>query len=90
MITEVPIPMLALVATAVSSLIFFSFQCHSDIFQLYAAIYEWRNGERQSKEFSANAYMDVYQGHIDTLNHIRERRNSAFHVMMADVYSQAK
>ncbi len=32
-------------------------------------------------EFSANTFLDVYQGHIDTLHHIWDNRTSAFHVM---------
>ncbi|KAI9438454.1 hypothetical protein BJY52DRAFT_1195946 [Lactarius psammicola] len=68
---EVPIPMVALVATA-----------------LYATIYEWRTGEQQIAEFSANVYLDVYNGHINTLLQIRERHVGAFHSMMAEIYSQ--
>ncbi|KAI9448875.1 hypothetical protein BJY52DRAFT_1193093 [Lactarius psammicola] len=69
---EVPVPMVALVATA-----------------LYATIYEWRTGEQQVTEFSANAYLDVYHGNVNTLTHIRENREGAFHLMMADIYRQA-
>jgi hypothetical protein len=87
-IPKVSIPMHALVATAVSSLI--SFWPHSDIFQLYAVILEWHTGAHQANEFSANVYMDVYQGHINTLNHIWEHCNNAFHLIMADIYSWAK
>ncbi|KAH9043552.1 hypothetical protein EDB83DRAFT_2318036 [Lactarius deliciosus] len=69
---EVPIPMLALVATA-----------------LYAALYEWRTGEQQIAEFSTNSYLDVYQGHVNTLELIREKRSGVFRSMMADIYHQA-
>ncbi|KAN0141246.1 hypothetical protein V8E53_001002 [Lactarius tabidus] len=69
---EVPIVMVALVATT-----------------LYATLYEWHHGDQQVGEFSANAYLDVYLGHINTLKHIRENRNGAFHLMMADIYAQA-
>ncbi|KAN0141184.1 hypothetical protein V8E53_000940 [Lactarius tabidus] len=71
-IYEVPIAMVALVATA-----------------LYAALYEWRTGELQVAEFSANAYLDVYLGHMNTLKHIREKCEGAFHLMMANIYKQA-
>ncbi|KAI9433896.1 hypothetical protein H4582DRAFT_1788704, partial [Lactarius indigo] len=53
---------------------------------LYATLYEWRTGEQQVTEFSANAYLDVYNGHVNTLNHIRKEREGAFHLMMADIY----
>ncbi|KAN0129043.1 hypothetical protein V8E53_013193 [Lactarius tabidus] len=69
---EVPIVMVALVATA-----------------LYVTLYEWRHGDQQVREFSANAYLDVYLGHVNTLKHIRENHNGAFHLMMADIYAQA-
>ncbi|KAN0125340.1 hypothetical protein V8E53_015597, partial [Lactarius tabidus] len=69
---EVPIPMVALVATA-----------------LYAALYEWRTGVQQVAEFSANGYLDVYLGHVNTLKHIREHCAGAFHFMMANIYTKA-
>ncbi len=68
----------------------FPFDCYTDIYQLYAAIYEWRTGHHQVKEFSTNTFMDVYQGHVDTFNHIERQRNAAFHLMMRDIYAQAK
>lgn len=67
------------------------FHAHSYLmYKLYAAIYEWSTGEQQIQEFSANAYLDVYNGHVNTLKHIREHREGAFHLMMADIYVQAK
>ncbi|KAN0127723.1 hypothetical protein V8E53_014443, partial [Lactarius tabidus] len=56
---------------------------------LYATIYEWHTGEQHIAEFSANAYLDVYLGHINTLKHIKEKHEGAFHLMMADIYTQA-
>lgn len=41
-------------------------------------------------EFSANAYLNVYLGHINTLNHIAEQWEGAYHMMMADIYAQAR
>ena len=35
-------------------------------------------------------YLDAYQGHFDTLRHILEHRERAFHVMMSDIYKQAR
>ena len=91
-IYEVPIPMVALVATAVRLVFFFFFFGHVFhlFYKLYAALYEWRTGEQQTSEFSANAYLDVYLGHINTLKHIRDKHAGAFHLMMADIYTQAK
>ncbi|KAI0248850.1 hypothetical protein BJV78DRAFT_1284511 [Lactifluus subvellereus] len=56
---------------------------------LYAALRDWRTGKLQVTDFSANTYLDVYQGHVNTFSHIRINRNAAFHVMMTDIYSQA-
>jgi hypothetical protein len=65
--------------------------CSADSnYKLYAALYEWRTGEQQVAEFSANAYLDVYIGHVNTLKHIRDHRPGAFHLMMADIYIKAK
>ncbi|KAI9447170.1 hypothetical protein BJY52DRAFT_1193540 [Lactarius psammicola] len=71
-IREVPVPMVALVVTA-----------------LYATLHEWRTGKQLATEFSANAYLDVYLGHINTFKHIQTKQPSAYHIMMADIYSQA-
>ena len=60
------------------------------IYKLYAAIYKWSTGEQQIQEFSANAYLDVYNGHVNMLKHILEHREGAFNLMMADIYAQAK
>jgi hypothetical protein len=91
-VREAPIPMLALVATAVSFSFFHSIcivlMCRI-LNQLYAAIQEWQTGKHAAKEFSANMYLDVYKGHVNTLEHIRENREDAYHVMMCDIYSQA-
>ncbi|KAF8257046.1 hypothetical protein EI94DRAFT_1819298 [Lactarius quietus] len=56
---------------------------------LYAMIYEWHTGEQQVMEFSANLYLDVYNGHVNTLNHIRDKHPGAFHLLMADIYVRA-
>ena len=82
--------MVALVATAVRHYFFFFGHVLHLFYKLYAALYEWRTGEQQTSEFSANAYLDVYLGHINTLKHIRDKRAGAFHLMMADIYAQAK
>jgi len=57
---------------------------------LYAALYEWRSGFHQSMDFSANAFLDVYQGHVDTLQHIQDHRASSFHIMMRDIFDRAQ
>jgi hypothetical protein len=58
--------------------------------QLYAAIQEWRTGVQRSVEFSTNAYLDVYNGHVNTFNHIRLNREESFHTMMTDIYRHLK
>ncbi|KAF8270614.1 hypothetical protein EI94DRAFT_1797987 [Lactarius quietus] len=56
---------------------------------LYATIYEWRTGEQQVMEFLANMYLDVYNGHVNTLNHMRDKHPGAFHLLMADIHVRA-
>jgi hypothetical protein len=36
------------------------------------------------------AYLDVYNGHINTLDEIKERQCGAFHSMMNDIYMLAR
>ncbi|KAF8268602.1 hypothetical protein EI94DRAFT_1700100 [Lactarius quietus] len=69
---EVPIPLVALVATA-----------------LYVTLHEWHTGNQQVMEFSMNTYLDVYQGHINTLQLIWDGQYGAFHSMMVEIYSKA-
>jgi hypothetical protein len=82
-----------LVATAVSAFFFLLlvvFCTHHMRHKLYATLYEWRTGEQQVMEFSANAYLDVYEGHVNTLKHIQGERENGFHLMMADIYACAE
>ena len=51
---------------------------------------EWRTGVHHSLDFSTDRYIDIYQGHVDSFNYIRERRNGAFHLMMGSIYAEAK
>ncbi|KAH8977940.1 hypothetical protein EDB86DRAFT_3091256 [Lactarius hatsudake] len=56
---------------------------------LYATLYEWRGGQQQTAEFLANAYMDVYLANMNTLKHILNHHDCAYHIMMSDIYAQA-
>jgi hypothetical protein len=58
--------------------------------QLYAAIQEWRKGTQEVVEFSMNAYLDVYQGHVETFNFIKGRRVDTYNTILGDIYSQAR
>jgi hypothetical protein len=60
------------------------------ICQLYAGLHEWRGGEHWVIGFSANMFLDVYLGHINTLKSIKEKNGMAFHSMMMDIYAQAR
>ncbi|KAH9952717.1 hypothetical protein BC827DRAFT_1274248 [Russula dissimulans] len=56
---------------------------------LYVALLEWSTGHYQLVEFAANRFLDVYKGHVQSLENIQRRHPSAFHQMMADIYSQS-
>jgi uncharacterized protein DUF6532 len=58
--------------------------------QLYAAIKEWKSGEHKAIEFSANAYLDVYNGNVETIKRMRMDHEDKFHLMMSDIYLQAR
>ena len=57
--------------------------------QLYAALYKWRTGFYHPADFSTNSYLDMYVGHIQTMDYIFKNRNIAFHKMMANIYAEA-
>jgi Domain of unknown function (DUF6532) len=86
---QVPIPMVALVATAVSDNCYRRSSANLK-HKLYAALYEWRSGTFKLVEFTTNTFLDVYQGHFNTFRYILEKRPTAFHAMMGDLYLQAR
>ena len=59
-------------------------------FEMYAALHEWRTGTHKATNFSADAFLDVYQGHVNTFRFILEKRPLAFHAMMNDIHTQAR
>src|SRR6266404_2141535 len=87
---EVPVPMVMLVATALSVFKMLQVMCGANMdYQLYVTLREWHSGERQAIDFSANSYLDVYIGNMDSINLYRENHNAAYHDLMAYIYSQA-
>ena len=54
------------------------------------SLYEWHTGEHRSLDFSANMFIDVYNGHIATLKGAEGDNASGFHGMMADIYAKAR
>ena len=51
-------------------------QATNQSYQLYATLYEWHMGEQHISEFPANSYLNVYKGHVNTLEF---GRNVAMH-----------
>jgi Domain of unknown function (DUF6532) len=86
---EVPIHMVALVATAVRVTYELGHHTNSKT-QLYAAIYEWRTGDHQLTDFSADRYTDAYNAHVASLKRIQVERPAAFHTMMTQLYTLAR
>ncbi|KAN0137724.1 hypothetical protein V8E53_004480 [Lactarius tabidus] len=52
----------------------------------YAALEEWSTGEHKHHDFSTSTYLDVYKGHIQSLDQIENLKNGAYHRMMGDIY----
>ena len=83
--------MLELVATAVSSYIFYCL-LNSDnniTMQVHAALLEWADGYYQSSEFSYNRSLDIYDLHLQTLKSIFTYNIHGFHRMLSDLYRDA-
>jgi hypothetical protein len=53
-------------------------------------IYEWRHGQHQHADFSANSFIDVYQGHVQTLQHILDQREGAYYQLTETIYTLAR
>ncbi|KAN0130461.1 hypothetical protein V8E53_011724, partial [Lactarius tabidus] len=52
----------------------------------YAALKEWSTGEHKHHDFTANTYLDVYKGHIQSLSQIESLKTGSYHRMMANIY----
>ena len=86
---QVPQAMVALVATAVS----FSHAhiiMHWFALQLYAAILEWKTGTQISIEFSSGAFIDVYDGNLNTLKNLKANHPNKYNVIMSDIYARVR
>ncbi|KAI0043517.1 hypothetical protein FA95DRAFT_1575068 [Auriscalpium vulgare] len=57
---------------------------------IYAGLREYATGEKKDISFTANAYTDVYLGHIVSLEHTKQTRIDAYNSMMATIYSRAQ
>ena len=55
----------------------------------YAALREWSTGEHKHYDFTSNQNLDVYKGHIESLDSIEATHQSFYHRMMADIYHLA-
>ncbi|KAH9175219.1 hypothetical protein EDB89DRAFT_1904093 [Lactarius sanguifluus] len=78
-----------LVVQLLLCLISIIFSQRTKVKMLYATLYEWCGGAQQIAEFSANAYLDVYLANMNTLKHILNNQECAYHIMMNDIYAQA-
>ncbi|KAH9960601.1 hypothetical protein BC827DRAFT_1268004 [Russula dissimulans] len=63
--------------------------CATVALELYVALLKWSTGHYQLVEFAANRFLDVYKGHVQSLENIQRWHPSAFHQMMAGIYSQS-
>ncbi|KAN0134252.1 hypothetical protein V8E53_008024 [Lactarius tabidus] len=55
----------------------------------YAALNEWLMGEHKHFDFTTSMNLDVYNGHIDSLDKIESTQRGFYHRMMADIYHLA-
>ncbi|KAN0109460.1 hypothetical protein V8E52_009254 [Russula decolorans] len=57
---------------------------------VYSAVFDWRNGKKEPVDFMTGAYLDVYDGNINTLKNMRLNHPSKYHTMMADIYAKVR
>jgi hypothetical protein len=87
---QVPVSMVALVATAVRAASYYHSILTNVMNQLYAAIHEWRNGTKQDTEFYMSSVLDVYLGHVHTFEYIKNNGVGRFNTILTDIYAQAR
>ncbi|KAN0141764.1 hypothetical protein V8E53_000226 [Lactarius tabidus] len=55
----------------------------------YAVLNEWLTGECKHFDFTTSMNLDVYNGHIDSLDKIESMQRGFYHRIMADIYHLA-
>ncbi|KAI9429423.1 hypothetical protein BJY52DRAFT_1133815, partial [Lactarius psammicola] len=55
----------------------------------YAALKEWITGECKQYDFTANMNLDIYKGHVNTLDAIESTHKPSYHRMMVEIYQLA-
>jgi hypothetical protein len=55
----------------------------------YAALKEWSTGEHKHQDFTADMNLDVYKGHMTSLDQIEKMKTGSYHRMMGDIYHLA-
>lgn len=82
---EIPIPLLALVATAVWSFLL-SFMLYLFVFKVYAALFWKTLGSPTKFSFTGNQFSETYVFHTKFLEDLKRDAPGKFHCMMADIY----
>jgi hypothetical protein len=58
--------------------------------KVYSAVFDWRNSERDAIDFTTGAYIDAYDGNVNTLKNMWAEHPNKYHLMMADIYAKVK
>ncbi|KAG2089811.1 hypothetical protein BD769DRAFT_1395924 [Suillus cothurnatus] len=82
---EMPIPLLALMATAVWSFLP-NFALYSLVFKVYAALFWKMLGSPGKFNFTGNQFSKTYVFHVKFLKDLKRDAPGKFHCMMADIY----
>ena len=82
---EIPAAALVLVATCICFLLLFwiNILCYSCLFQIHSAIDDYSSGLCKKTDFNADLYEDVYNNHIEFLEHIKTASATKYHHLMA-------
>jgi hypothetical protein len=57
---------------------------------VYAAVHDWQTGERITLDFSTGAYIDAYDGNLNTLKNMEAEHPNKYHIMMSDIYDKVR
>ena len=53
-------------------------------------MFEWRSGKKEAHDFTTGAYIDVYDGNVNTLKNMRHHHPNKYNTMMADIYDKVR
>lgn len=56
--------------------------------QVFAGLYEWREGTKKKVNFDGNIFVRIYREHVTTLEDVKNDSPVAYHAIMHKLYNE--